>query len=346
MTMPRTLVHDFALANPIYRNATATFYRASNGVKTNVLATLYEEPSGSEQLSNPQLLDSRGKLRQPVYIDRQCVITITGLTIPTHDTGIINPAPIFRVNASTGNLEYSYDDGLTYTSAGSAAGLGLDTTCIMQDDFTGDSLDVQWGSAAGSDPQVVAPAIAAAVGGTVVMTTGDDAAASMAVNGVQLVRSLIWSAENGGLTFKARVKLSSIANVQLFVGLTDTLALEAPFTLGAADALTSNASNAVGFLFDTGADTDTIHLVGVAADVDATKQNTGQAPVAGTYLDLQIDVTDAGVATFRIDGTAVGTSLSGAITPATLLTPYVGGFSRAAASVNITADYVMVKQDR
>lgn len=215
----------------------------------------------------------------------------------------------------------------------------------FRDDFVGDVIADQWGNAAGSDPQVVAPSIVAGVaGGVCRLVTGDDAAASMAVNGVQLHSALQWRANTYGVGFDCYIKLSAITNVALFVGFTDQIAaLEMPFTLGASDALTSNASDAVGFLFDTAADTDNWWGVGVAADVDATHFDTASAPVAATYQRLQFSLSNAGAAAFFIDGVQVGSTLSAAVTATTVLTPVIAAFSRGAASRNIDVDAITVK---
>lgn len=112
--MPRAAIKDFELANPIYRGASVTFYTVAAGAKTNVKATLYQASSGATQLANPQKLDSHGKFKQPVYIDVPVIATVDGIGIPTHDTGIISPAPTFRVNATTALLQYSFDGGVSW----------------------------------------------------------------------------------------------------------------------------------------------------------------------------------------------------------------------------------------
>ncbi len=114
----RTAIKDFALANRLYAGATVTFYTVSAGVKTATKLTLYDAPTGSGTLANPQVLGSDGKLKQAVYIDAPTIATVEALTVPDHDTGIINPAPSFRINSSTFLLEYSYD-GSTWQSSGS-----------------------------------------------------------------------------------------------------------------------------------------------------------------------------------------------------------------------------------
>lgn len=225
-------------------------------------------------------------------------------------------------------------------------GLDIQNKCISFDDFLGDVLADQWNAPTkGTDAQTVAPAITAAAGGTVTMVTGDDAAADMATNGVALNSELNWKAGQGNLVLEARVKVSAITAVQLFVGFTDTKALEFPVNVGAADALTTTATDAVGFTFDTGADTDKIWLVGVANNTDATAQNSALAYVADTYKILRVEVTDAGVATFYIDNTQVGTAMTGAVTTTVALTPVVAAYS-GAASRTVTVDYIMVSADR
>ena len=229
------------------------------------------------------------------------------------------------------------------------AGGDLDLTALvhLSDDFLGDVLADPWSGRVGSDPQCVAPAINVQVGGVARLVTGDDAAGSMAVNGVQLESVLNWRANNGGLVFEARLKVDAITAVALFAGLTDqAAALELPFQLAGGDALTSNASDAVGFLFDTNADTDQIWLVGVAADVDATKQNAAVAPVAATYITLRVEISSTGVATFFINGAPIGSAMAAAVTAATALTPVIAACARGAASRTVDVDYVRVQQNR
>lgn len=215
------------------------------------------------------------------------------------------------------------------------------------DDFLGDVIADQWAVAKGSDVQCVDFAHEAGKNGVLKATTGDDAAATMAVNGVQLHRSLDWQADQGGLVLTARVKLDAITAVALFVGFTDQIAaLEMPFTLGGSDALTSNASDACGFLFDTGADTDTIHLVGVKGDTDATKQNSALAMVADTYRTFQVQIGTDEKADFYIDGVKIGSKMSGALTKTVPLTPVIAAFARGAASRIVRADFINVAANR
>lgn len=115
----RAPIRSFELANPLYKNASVSFYTVASGVKTSTLATLYAGVTGTQQLGNPQKLNSRGRMKQPVYIEESVIGTVSGISVPGGDTAIISPYPTFRVNSTTGNLEYSYDGGVTWNIAGS-----------------------------------------------------------------------------------------------------------------------------------------------------------------------------------------------------------------------------------
>jgi hypothetical protein len=190
--------------------------------------------------------------------------------------------------------------------------------------------------------------ITEAANGTCVGTIGDTTA-SMAVSGIQLSRGLNWKANQGDLVFEAKVKLSAITTIAVFVGLTDQVsALEMPIQSAAsADTITTNATDAIGFMFDTSMSTDNWWLVGVANNVDATAQNMAAAPVADTYATFRIEVSTAGVATFYYNGTAVGTAMTGAVTATVALTPVIAGFNRTTTGTpTVTADYIHVSADR
>ncbi len=232
---------------------------------------------------------------------------------------------------------------------------GLSTVIRLYDDFCGAEIDgYRWQSLIGSDAECrQATALAGQIGGVIRLTTGDDAGATMAINGVQLQSALNWRASQGGLACEFRVAVDVITLLCLFIGLTDQVAaLEAPFTLAAGDALTSNATDAVGLLFDTAADTDQWCAVGVAADVDATKQFLGVAPVASTFetwrieLDAPVAPATTSIARFYRNGTLVGSAMAGAVTSAAGLTPVVAAFSRTNASRNIDLDEAIVLAQR
>ena len=215
------------------------------------------------------------------------------------------------------------------------------------DDFLGDVVADQWNAVEGTDSATSDFAIlAGGIGGVARLTTGD-AGTGIAADMEQITQALQWQASNGDLVFQARLKLSAITTCHAFLGFTDLVTFEAPVIAAGAASITTNASDAVGFMFDTTLTNKTWHLVGVANDVDATFQNSTVAPVAAQYQTFRIEVTAAGVATFFINGVQVGTSMTGAVTPATDLTPTlcVSKLS-VAASMTMDVDYVHVSMDR
>lgn len=219
---------------------------------------------------------------------------------------------------------------------------------VLEEDFVGIStqaINPKLVYTEGTDTATAGAAITVGVEGVYTLTAGDSAG-TIAADGAQLNSELNWKANQGGLTFEARVKLGAITTVSAFIGFTDTLALEGPVSLSGTT-FTTNASDAVGFLFDTAATTDTIRLVGVAADVDATMQDTSLAFVADTYKTLRIEVSSTGAAKFFIDGVAVGSLMSGAVTATVALTPvFIIRPEGAVAGRTLSIDYFHVSANR
>jgi len=193
--------------------------------------------------------------------------------------------------------------------------------------------------------------VTAAAGGSVVGTIGDTTA-SMAVSGVQLDTGLNWKANQGELVFQARVKMSTIATIAVYIGFTDQVAaLEMPIQSAAgAHTITTNATDAVGFLFDTSdTSTDQWLAVGVANDTDATVQSglgissAAILPVADTYAVFRIEVATDGSAVFYYNGVQVGSKMTGAVTSTVALTPVVAGFNRTTSGTpTLSVDYLHV----
>lgn len=217
------------------------------------------------------------------------------------------------------------------------------------DDFLGDVLADQWNLVEGTDAATSDAAIlAGGIGGVMRLTTGD-AGTGLAADQVQVTMALQWQASNGGLSAETRVKFSQITDAYFFFGFTDQAAtLEGPVvSAGSANTITTNASDAVGFMFDTRMTTDNLWLVGVKGDIDATAQDSGVAPVAAQYMTLRVDVDASGTAAFFINGLGVGTTMANAVTAATDLTPVITASKTATAtSMTVDTDYIAVSMDR
>jgi len=169
----------------------------------------------------------------------------------------------------------------------------------------------EWTLNSGSDGAALDPAIDTAQAGGVWQTvTGADAAGTVATDGSQMVWEdmpiRLDTLGAVGLVLEARVRLkTSIADQSFFFGLTDSTALEEPFT-NAADVITIVATDAVGFLYDTDATTD--EWWGLAADTgvgDAGNAATGTAPTADVWQTLRLEVSNDGATiAFFIDNAA------------------------------------------
>lgn len=220
---------------------------------------------------------------------------------------------------------------------------------VVTDDFNSNAVDTtRWGFVEGTDGATSAPSIlAGGIGGVLRLTTGD-AGTGLAADTIQLVQALQWQASNGGLAIEARFKLSQITVCWVFFGFTDVLTLEAPvISAASADTLTTNASDAVGVMFDTRMSTDNWWLTGVATDVDATAQNAGVAPVADTYEVWRIEIGSSGVASFFRNGVPIGSAMSGAVTPGADLTPtFCVSKVSGASSMTADIDYIHVSMNR
>lgn len=252
------------------------------------------------------------------------------------------------VGQQKGRRKLVSDGGFASGGKGRAYSHPSPTTVSFFDDFLGDVIADQWNAVEGTDSATSDAAIlAGGIGGVLRLTTGD-AGTGLAADMEQLTQALQWQASNGGLAIEGRFKLSAITTCYVFFGFTDLVTLEGPIISAAsADTITTNASDAVGFMFDTRMSTDNWWLVGVAADVDATAQNSGYAPVADTYETFRIEINSSGVATFFRNGLQVGVAMTGALTAATDLTPTLAvSKTSVAASMTLDWDYAHISMNR
>lgn len=197
----------------------------------------------------------------------------------------------------------------------------------------------------GSDAQALDPALDTAQAQGVIQCVTGDADGTTAADGSQLVLNTPIQLDSAGGTtvVEARLRIkSAVTTVSCFFGLTDSTSLEEPFT-NSADTITSNATDAGGFLFDTDATTDQWWGVAVDSDTDDTGNATlGVAPTADTWQILRMEISnDGATVAFYIDGT-LALTLSGAagIGPDVPLYPTVIACSTTTTSRTVDVDYV------
>ena len=108
--MARTSVPDFQTANPLYAGSSVTFFTVdNNGVKTTTKASLFDSPVGGGALANPQVLDSDGKFAAPVYIEAAVIMSVAGVHVADHDTGVIAVPGTWRGDWATATVYYPGD---------------------------------------------------------------------------------------------------------------------------------------------------------------------------------------------------------------------------------------------
>lgn len=225
---------------------------------------------------------------------------------------------------------------------------GWDTQWLgqkIEDHYISQTLDTsKWTAAVGTDAQCAVAIQSGVQRGAVRLTFGDDAAVDMASNGALKVGQLAWRPQDGAMFIESRFTLSSATNAALFVGFTDTTALEMPFSLGAGDVVSAVATDAFGILFDTAADTDVVWGVAVKAGVVQTAVNLGNALTSGGQVRWRVVCDASGNVTFWRNGVQVTGTISAGVTTSAIFAPVECGFSRNTTSKNMQIDYTTVSQ--
>jgi hypothetical protein len=183
--------------------------------------------------------------------------------------------------------------------------------------------------------------IAVGSGGAIFTTHAtDNKVATMGLGGVTTL-----CAQNPVVEF--RFQLNDVENVAIFAGLTDSAdegAATMPFALSVAT-LTSTASDAAGFLFDTDQTLDYWNIVNVKANTDAfTQLASTYTPAAATDVVLRVALDTIGKAYYYYNGVQVGVKAN-ATTAATALIPFFGIKNMSATSHVATLKYVRLWRD-
>lgn len=204
----------------------------------------------------------------------------------------------------------------------------------------------------GADPQALRPYNVAAENGICVLE-GGNADGTTANDASQLILFDPVQADSGGqLAVETKLHIDTqITDCRVMFGLTDSVALENPCTIGALDVITLVATDCACFAWDTDGVTD--NWFAVAADggaADAGNGPVGVAPVANTDQKLRIEVSaDGSEIRFYIDDVLVHT-LTGSfgVSPDVDLYPfiYVCGDAATHATRIVHADYLKVSKAR
>lgn len=200
-----------------------------------------------------------------------------------------------------------------------------------------------WNLCLGSDAQA-AVALTAVNGGALAVTTGNNSGtASDDIVMVNLALNFL-PGSLYDLNFEAKIRMAtSVATGTMGFGFTDVLSTtgstEEPSSISATT-LTTNATDAVGLIYDTAATNDYWHYWGVNTDVDSMFASTGVAPVADTYNILRCQISNGRTAKLWIDGVLVKEQATALANVA--LTPYVYFNATTTASIVGAIDYLRV----
>lgn len=228
------------------------------------------------------------------------------------------------------------------------------TTFRMFDDFEGtwaigDAGPAdRWSSTAGSGTAAeAATTVANSLGGHITLKSASDDGAITANLTSFTAIGLAFKANQGGLSFETRLKLSDVSEAYLFVGFTDTISTtkEAPIFLVAGD-IDSDATDACGVCYDVDGTTKQFFHGGVKNGTDTVPAYSGSTPVDDTFFTVRVEVSAAGAVQGFIDGVAIGSAVADAVTPTVALTPAIFVANRSANQVIATIDYVDPQQNR
>lgn len=227
---------------------------------------------------------------------------------------------------------------------GADGALVNDTTAAsiyFADHFKAATINSAYDVTKGNDAQAVAFAFLSTVKGGAVKGTTGDAGTGAAADAITLsLNNPLQLSATSRAEFSCSLLLSAYTTVYFFAGFTDTLpgtTLELPITLSTTT-YTTTATDAVGFMFDTAATTDTIRLTGVANDVDATHVDTGIAPSGTLDLHMRLEGTTA---YFDIAGQTLSTNrLASAVSAAVNLYPIIVVCARTTATRDATVDFL------
>ena len=208
---------------------------------------------------------------------------------------------------------------------------------VFYDDFLGDVIEDAY--AVNVDNSCTG-AIAAGIGGTLVLTTS-----STDNDKVEVAHELNWEAAKACI-FETRLYVTDITNIAVCAGFNDAkteATVKLPFSISNVT-ITNTTSDAVMFVFDADQASANWYFCNDKANAAAGSISTVAVANTTNYV-LRIETDTSGNAWYYIDGTIVGYKAN-AITAATDLTPYIGAAARASDASTVVVDYIKCWQNR
>lgn len=226
----------------------------------------------------------------------------------------------------------------------------VDMPISYYDDFLQQTInesDTPWIFNKGSNSNALDPRTIGGAGGKLRLTTGT-ADGTTAADASQVVCAYPVQACWADLEIEIGLVLGSIDDISVCLGLTDTTALEEPFTISGTT-ITSNASNAVCMVYDSDATTKEWYACAVDSDVDEVgNASIGIAPIAGTLHRFKILVQYGEIIQFLkyVNGrgfvTVARFTTTGVSSVVNLYATVIACSTSAKASKNVDVDYIKV----
>lgn len=232
-----------------------------------------------------------------------------------------------------------------------AVARGQDPRVEVYDDFLDSTVANYWNTALfnfdGSDAQAAVTVSAEAYGVLKVTSGNVSSGAAADISGIGLDDEYFTPGDQtdnnaaGQIMMEARVTQSVASESIMFIGFTDTVADEYPFTVSGTT-ITSNATNAVGFVYDYAATEAGWLGIGVNDDTDSSLKDLDTAldvdATGESWHTYRVTIDNWGTAILFYDGVRVA-SIGDAVATDSLLVPAVLTGTNDTTSTVIGVDY-------
>jgi len=171
--MARVKITEFGVVQKVLAGATVQIFLASDsGENTGVLANIYKESTGSDRVSNPQILDENGKLSVDCYIEGMVMAEISNISdLASRSLSRIKANPLeYPLGATNAALEGASVDGAV-TDAEAAAAQAQASLALIEDTYQGIQSTTSLSIGSGSKTFTVAAGLPFGAGQYIIATS-------------------------------------------------------------------------------------------------------------------------------------------------------------------------------
>lgn len=171
--MARVKITEFGVIQKLLARATVQVFLASDsGENTGFLATLYKEATGTDQVSNPQILDENGKLPVDCYVQESVMAEISNISdLANRSLSRIKANPLeYPLGSTNAALEGASVDGAVIDAEAAAVQAGT-YLGLIEDTFQGIPSTTSLSISTGSKTFTVASGLPFGVGQYILATS-------------------------------------------------------------------------------------------------------------------------------------------------------------------------------